>query len=277
MAELKRIKTLKVISLETGFSISKISRLVSFSKLDNSIKKNVIDGQLSFENSIKKSKKPKSAISTLSKNDFRLLELLSFKKWIISEQVAQYEAISVSEARKRLNRLVSFNYVDKFVEVQPYAYRLSHKGAARLDVSIPKHYMSGSAIHQNILKNDVELFYKKTNANFRLISRTKCWDLGLFPAHAEYLISDGKENILVLIDDYQMRPSRIDKSLTRVHDKNGKVLNKPFKISWMEFVGKCHVFTTDKNRMKFFKRYLSKNNFLIPVEVENITPRWETF
>lgn len=200
----------------------------------------------------------------LSGQHEQLLLLLGRVKFIIIEQVADYFDVSVSTARSLLDDLVSRQYISKDKGYLPHVFSLSTKGCLFANVTKPKHFVSGAAIHQYLLRNKIELQMRTKNASATFIARTDCWQRGLLPAVAEHAVEFENEGdlqvALVIIDDYTMQPSRLLRSLTRRHDKEKKYVRGDVVLTWNDVIDYVFVYATSSRHLDNHKAFYAREH-----------------
>lgn len=279
-------KTNKAVSVESGLSESQVSRYIALLSLPDEIQAQVDAGLLPLENPMRAHKRKTATarskkVIALSSDQNQIIQLLARNVFITQAQAARYLNKSLTTIRYVLNGLVSTRFLEVHQEIRPYVYRLANHGAAVAGVTKPRHWMSGNAIHQLIMRNEVELQLRSKNASASFVPRLTCWSMGLFPAVAEHLFTyergDSNERALVMIDDYMMSPERCLHSLTRLHDENKSVTKGRLVLKWQDAINTMLIYSTNKDHCKRHESFIVSNRSLFPkaVEVRYIPPIWE--
>ncbi len=213
---------------------------------------------------------------SLSERDENILFLLSRIRFSFISQLSRYLKISESVIRNTIEGLISRDYVSKDKGYLPNIISLTTKGCIFSDINKPKHFISGSAIHQYLLRNEIELQMREKNKSALFISRTDCWQRGLMPSVGEHAVefdSGDKKNIaLVLIDDYLMQPSRVIRSLIRLHDKNKSYVAGNLNICWADFIDFLFVYSTSDKQLSNHKHFYVNNE--LEFKRLNVTPAY---
>lgn len=256
-------------------SIATVSRYLKLLTLSEAEQQAVIDKKLPLE---LKPKRQKKAFSVSSEADSRLM-IFSHARFLTAWQYAQYRQVSKSQAFNELSSLSAMGFVEKQAENKPHCFTLSSRGYQYLELHKPKHFMSASAIHQWLLRNQIELSIKEKNPNARFINRKQCWEIGFYPSVGEHLlrfVHQGKTQLaLVLIDDYSMAASRISKSIYRLHDKNKTITTNKHTLKYADMVHTVLVYTTTESSVSRFNRHIQKiTNFQGKIVTRFIQPIW---
>lgn len=197
----------------------------------------------------------------LSDLGYIALDHLYVQRYLTIEQMARYLGEDYNKAANILADLKVAGYVDVETSFRPYAYWLSHKGSSRLGHEPLKRWKSANALHQELMRNEIELSIREDRPTATFYSRIRCMKKGLNPSNGEYLLSykkDGLEKLaFVLIDDYQMPPNRVKHSLNRPHNPP-KDYYKGMTMRFSDLVGDVLVYVTSQNRMNFHKLYYEK-------------------
>ena len=274
----KELGTNKAVAHNYGVSESTVSRYLKILKN----KKGAIDSIDKGKKPIREKKKIKRVSSQITNKETMLVDYLSRCIFATNEQSSVELDTSVSNSRNTIETLKTKGILNINKEYTPFIISLTRKGCVIAGVEKPKHYYSGQSIHQRLMRNKIEHELKKKNGTARFISRTQCWDMGLFPAVGEHLLSitkdDGnKELILVLIDDYGISPNRIEKMLARTHDEQKSVVKGDHSLTWTDAVKRLIIYSTMEKQIKNFKDYLNKNTFdkCASMDVRHIHPVWK--
>ncbi len=207
-----------------------------------------------------------------------LIQTLEHTVFATQAQLEAYTKQSFSVNRDTISLAVRKRLITKETAYKPYSYCLTSKGAALLGAQLPKHFMSDAAIHQRLLRNEIEIEAQKVNKNNHFVSRPELWRRGLYPSFGEWCLQfEDREGVkkmaLVLIDDYGMPASRLKKVLQRNHStkvdpKTKKVTinkviekNAPDKknMTWEKAVTRFVVHSTSALRISKFQQYVDKH------------------
>lgn len=289
--ELKALKdvhgTLDATAGAAGLSTSSVSRYLQLLDLPDDIQQQVDDGSLPVNkplNALRRKMTDRTARKTsLTELHHELLQILARTRYATQGQLAQYLGKSAPRARNYLLELVAYGLADANREFRPHAYFLTAKGCELQDINKPKHVMSANAIHQRLLRNQIELAMREKNPTVRFISRTACWAMGLFPAVAEHLLTfDHNGNsryALVLIDDYAMAPARVVHVLNRPHDENKTkvAVTGNHVMRWSDRVDTVLVYSTNPHFREALANVLvnAEAPAHITLTVRDLAPLWE--
>ncbi|MBL4706769.1 MAG: hypothetical protein JKY54_19725, partial [Flavobacteriales bacterium] len=123
-------------------------------------------------------------------------------------------------------------------------------------------YKSSAAIHQQLMRNTIELKLRNQNSTIHFLSNADAYKEGFYPSVGEhpftYVSKDDLKLGLAIIDDYGMEPSRVVKTLTREHDKERRAGKNLEVKKWMDHINILYVFTTSETRKTRFLTYLQK-------------------
>lgn len=196
------------------------------------------------------------SISVRAKSHSQLDKIVIFghARFLTAAQYSMYSNISLSTGYKELANLISYGLVEKNDGAEPTAYTLTSKGYMLLDIGKPQHFMSSQAIHQWLMRSQVELQIREKNDSANFISRKESWALGFYPAIAEHLLRfelKGKSELaVVVIDDYLMAENRIKHLLWRNHDERKTKVSSQFTMRYADVCKACLIYTTEKSRVK---------------------------
>lgn len=257
--------SLDALSDAIGKSKSHCSRMLSLLKLPVEAQKLVSSGQLPVTNAAKKYRnmnriaKPHSNI--LTGNQSAILGGLSIRVFLTVSQFSAILSISEYSVRRALSELLSRGLVERHDEIRPYVYRLTQGGAARCGCSYQRRWISASAMHQYLMRNEVEVKYRKSNQGFSFLERVELFKLGFHPAVGEHVLavsdSNNKRFNLIIIDDYQMPLNNLALKLARPHKPMDKYYSGDNKI-WIDIIDSLIIFTCDSQRVGIIKRAIKK-------------------
>ena len=208
---------------------------------------------------------------SVSEEKDKVLAVMKRVRFVTQLQLSQFLDCSLKTAHKHLNQLLELGQVEVLEGTRPAAYRLSTRVATALDVEYQRKWRSPAAIHQYLMKNEVELKMRDRWPSFRMLSAESVKEKGLNLAKAEWPARFRNEEgeafyALVMIDDYLMSPDRLRDSLLRKHKtannpvylqavKEGKVDRVP---RWDQYASYCFVFTTYTERVSVFEKAISE-------------------
>ena len=266
-------------------SVSQVSRYIALLNLPADIQQQVATGELPVTQPLKalkrRPKERKPTVFALNENQRIVINTLSRTLYATQSQLARYASKSVNAIRMVINDLTDTRFLDSNKELRPFVYRLSSHGTAIAGTQKPRHWMSANAIHQRVLRNEVELSMREKNESATFMERTDCWKLGLFPSIGEHLLTynyQGKvQRALIILDDYLMDPKRIDRSLHRLHDKDKSYASGDLVLSWKDAVDTVLVYTTDEKHKDRHNTFIDQHLTEIsqPIIVRHIPAIWE--
>lgn len=223
----------------------------------------------------------KKLYSGLSNLGYLALEHLYTQRYMTIEQMASYLGESYRKASEVLADLKIAGYVDVEIGFKPYAYWLSYKGATRLGCEPLKRWKSANALHQELMRNQIEIEIKLKNPTAKFVSRVHAMQLGLNPSNGEYLLSLVKNKkpsfVFVLIDDYQMPPDRVKHSFFREHNPSKDFYDGP-TMRFKDLADNVLIYVTDENRMRFHRAFYEKSFQDLAkysIKYEEIKPIWK--
>ena len=280
--EYKRLKefhgTLEKVAEAANVSTSTISRYLALLKLPTEIQDQVDAGKLSVKNPTLKKRARRQ--STLGDLELLFLDRLTHCRYATHKQLTAYSGKSASHAKGIINTLISMGLIDVNKEFNPFTYSLSRKGYAFKNKGKPKHFVSANAIHQHLVRNQIEIQMKEKDSQARFVARKSCWDMGLFPSVGEHLISynaNGKlAYALVIIDDYLMQPQRLTHRLNRFHDRDKTKVKGTHTLRWLDVTSLVFIYVTDKVHLSNHEAFVrsSKDTLGAKVVIRYIEPIW---
>ena len=264
---------------------SMVSRYLSLLNLPEDIQQRVNSGELPISRplaALRRRERTQKTKITAIKHELRdVLDCVARNVYATQQQIANYTGNSIAATRHYLADLADTQMLDVNKEFRPYAYSLTSKGATVARVNKPKHFMSANAIHQRLLRNEIELAMRNVNPTVRFHSRVDCWNRGLFPAVGEHLASfnhhDKNSFALVIIDDYLMSPTRVLRSLSRLHDQKKTKVRGEHLLRWSDVADTVLVYVTDRRHQALHEDFVHQNIELLPasIAVRYIAPLWE--
>lgn len=272
-------------------TVTRYMRLLDLSKEDL---KKVDSGELPV--STRKRSRPKKAPETNTRVN-ALLDILEHTVFATQSQLENCTGNSFAVNRDAIDLGVRKGLINKETAYKPYAYSLTTKGANMIGAQLPKHFMSDAAIHQRLLRNDIEIAARKQNSHNHFVSRPALWRRGLYPTLGEWCLQfEDKEGqtkmALILIDDYGMPASRLRKILDRNHSVKvdpktkkttvNKVIEKnaPDKknMTWRKAISRFVLHSTSEYRINKYQRYVQKHESefkeMMPL-FRVMTPIWD--
>jgi DNA-binding MarR family transcriptional regulator len=266
-------------------SESQVSRYIALLSLPDDIQQQVSQGELPVAQPLRalkrKAKERSVKVSALNTLHRDIITILARTSFATQQQIADYTEKSLSTVRHAIHDLVNARFVESHTDLRPYVYRLSAHGSNIAGVNKPRHWMSGNAIHQRVLRNAIELNMRKKNSTAIFVNRKECWRKGLFPSVGEHLLTfthNGKhEKALVIIDDYMMAPSRIAHSLYRPHDRDKSYASGQLVLTWKDVVSIAFIYCTDKQHTLLHEKFIALNTEEIQTQtvVRHVDSVWE--
>ena len=289
--QLKTLKEERGTLAETasiaGMSVASVSRYLQLLELPDDIQQQVDCGELPVNQTLaalrKKSGMGGERKTSLADHHHAALTQLAHAGFVTLAQLAAYVGKSLSHTRTCLQELLAYGLVDVHRDFRPHAFFLTAKGCELQAINKPKHVMSANAIHQRLLRNQIELTMREKNPSVRFIGRTACWAMGFFSAVAEHLLAfehNGKSRYaLVLIDDYAMAPARVIHVLNRPHDENKTkvAVTGNHVMRWSDLVDTVLVYSTNPKFRDGLSAVLTgvDTPSHITLTVRDIAPLWE--
>jgi len=279
LGELKNeLGSVLAASKAMGLSKTQGYRYLRLLNLSNDVLKKIDSGELPITSKPKASNiKP---ITNKVKSE--LFDILVRTRFATFNQLTRYAKCSDDKARQALTILVRQKLIRKDTEYSPFVYSLSNKGCMVANLNKPKHFVSGSAIHQMLMRNQIEIEMREKNPTAKFITRTAWWKRGLYPAIGEYGIEffnqKKRGQALVIIDDYNMNPERVPHSLNRPHDVDKSYVGGELVLSWADIVDTLIIYSMTDSQKKAHKKYYEKNKAeykLTPI-MRVIKPIWST-
>lgn len=258
-AKLKQGRTLAEVGELVGKDTSHVSRYLSLLKLPIEAQEAVNSGELAVRNAAKNwQKKPTPNSLVLPEKVSELYNLIGEKVVITTAQAAQFLKCSQDTIRQRAAEAEARDLIEAHKEVRPYVWRLTSGGAARLGKSFQRRWLSASAMHQYLMKNSIELSFRRSGTYYYL-ERTELFRLGFHPAVAEHVLVTEKEGkpyrSLVIIDDYLMPLRQIGRRLARTHNPHKRFYSGD-AMQWINLIDRVVIFTTEKKRVDTHKKAL---------------------
>ncbi len=209
-----------------------------------------------------------------------LFDILVRIRFSTFDQLVKYSKINNDKTRLLLGILLRKKLIRKDTEYSPYIYSLSNKGCVIADLHKLKHFVSGAAIHQTIMRNKIELEMQEKNATIKFVTRAGWWQRGIYPSIGEhgieYLNNKKKGSALIIIDDYSMNPARVPHSLTRKHDVDKTYVKGELVMSWIDVIDDLVIYATTESQKKKHQQYYIKNKAIFEVKpiIRYVQPIW---
>lgn len=280
--EYKRLKefhgTLAKVAEAANVSPSTISRYLALLKLPTEIQDQVDAGKLPVKNPTFKRRARRQ--STLGDLELLILGELTHCRYATHKQLTAYSGKSASHTKGTINTLISMGLIDVNREFNPFTYSLSAKGYAFQNKGKPKHFVSANAIHQHLVRNQIEIQMKEKDSQAKFVDRKSCWDMGLFPSVGEHLISyntNGEPTYaLVIIDDYLMQPQRLPHRLNRFHDRDKAKVKGAHTLRWLDATNLVFIYVTDKAHVSNHETFVrsSRGTLGAKIVIRYIEPIW---
>ena len=267
------------VAVAANVSPATVSRYLALLKLPQTIQDQVDAGELPVKNPT--AKKRVRRPSALGELEAQVLDSISHCRYATHSQLTASCGKSASHTKGMINSLISMGLVDANREFSPFAYSLSAKGCALLNKGKPKHFVSANAIHQHLIRNQIEIQMREKGTSARFLDRKSCWDIGVFPSVGEHLVSYNANGTLayalVIIDDYLMQPERLPHRLNRLHDKDKAKVKGKHIINWLDVTNLVFIYVTDKQHLTNHKNFVRKSKRTLSAKtvVRYIDPIWK--
>lgn len=257
--QLKAGKTMAEVAAIVEKDVSHVSRYMALLRLPKEAQDAVDAGELAVRNAARNwAKKPTPKSLVLSEKVKAAYELVGEKVVITTAQMASFLECSEDAIRQRTGELESRGLLEAHKEVRPFVWRLTAGGAARLGKSFQRRWLSASAMHQYLMRNNIELSYRRSGV-YNYLERVELWRLGFHPAVAEHVLiteKDGKPyRSLIIIDDYLMPLKQMGRRLARVHNPMKRYYTGE-KRQWFNLIDRVVIFTTEEARVELHKKAL---------------------
>lgn len=268
--------TARAAAEKLGMSPATASRYLRVLRLTKEEREAIDSGSAPIR---KKRPKMRSTVQS-SDREITIVELLAKSTFATTSQVSEFTGLSISTTRNALQRLIAKSLVERDEQFSPHVLSLTTRGSTLAGISKPKHYFSSAAIHQYLLRNSIEIEMKETNPSALFVTRTRLWNMGLFPSVGEHAVrfdSKGEKKLaLVIIDDYAMNPERIPHALNRLHDKEKSYVSGDVVLSWKDAVDRLLIYATTDKQLDNHRRYFNKNKKLFPLvpALRRVEPIW---
>jgi hypothetical protein len=273
--------TVEATAAAAGVSVAKVSRYLRLLQLPAERQAKVDAGELPVNDPFQDRRERPRRKTNLSDEQGRLFEWLGHCLYMTQQQAAGYLKKSYAQSRVHMTTLMSLGLVDVNREFSPFAYTLSSKGFAAAGLGKPKHFMSSNAIHQRLMRNEIELAMRERNPKARFIRRQTAWAMGLYPAVGEHLLQYEREGrpayALVVIDDYFMASKRLPHMLDKLHDSKKSTVSGDHVLRWRDVVDTVFLYVTDAGHKRNHERFILKNREALGMRivVRLIEPIWK--
>lgn len=219
----------------------------------------------------------------LSDRDVESLEVMRRLRFVTAEQMAYWRGMTLNSARRYMAMLDEKGLVKVYRENRPYVYRLSDTGARYVNAEFQLRWHSAPAMHQYIMANEAEIHFRQTvDPSFEMVPPYRLRPFGLNTSVAEHPARMNGRLILTIIDDYNMRPGRVNHILTKTHktDNNDeyqarvKRAGKAEVPRWENAVKEIIIVTTNPRREGVFSSHLTKKPIRMPYRIQVLEPVW---
>lgn len=272
----KELGTAKAVALSFGMSASTVGLYLKLDKLTKKEKRDFDNGRKTLSSLRGKRKKP-SVLSNTLKDE--VLEIAARIRFFTVKQISGYSKCTEREINKVVNFFIQIRIIEKDSDLN--FYTLTSRGWGFVDGSQPKHFVSASAVHQQLIRNDIELSMREKNASATFLNTRDAWERGLYPSIGEHALlfnHEGNRSMaLVMIDDYHMSLTRIAKSLFRYHDKKKTVTQGERIVRWCDVISHCFIYTIGSKQQENIKSFIERKKGQLPIKpiVRTIEPYWE--
>lgn len=273
--------TVEATARAAGVSVAKISRYLKLLDLPEDIRVRVDAGELPVNDPLRAQRKKPRRKTHLNEPQRALFDWMAHCLYMTQQQAAGYLGRSYAQAREHMATLMALGLVEANREFSPYAYTLSSRGFAAAGLGKPKYWRSANAIHQRLMRNQIELAMRERNAGARFVGRQSAWAMGLYPAVGEHLLRYEREGraayALVVIDDYFMASQRLPHMLDKRHDSNKGQVRGEHVLRWRDVVDTVFLYATDALHKRRHERFVLKNRDRLDmrVVVRFIDPIWK--
>lgn len=219
----------------------------------------------------------------ISQGELDTLEVVGRLRFCLPEQVAHWLNRSTRQTARIMQQLHEKSLLARFDEQRPYVYRLSHRSARYLNVDYQLRWHSAAAIHQYLMANRVEVEFRENGKpDFSMVPPVRLLPYGINVAVAEHPARESGQLVLVIIDDYRMKASRINYILSKEHEtrNNPEFLDRVRSTgmavipTWEKVVRHVHIITTDTGRAPLIEQHLNEMPPSIPWSVTTTEPIW---
>lgn len=219
----------------------------------------------------------------ITERDRDALDVIKRLRFATREQIAYWINETPITAFRIIKALMARSLVRVYSDQKPHIYRLSDSGAAITGADYQQRWHSGSAMHQYLMRNQFEINYRKnTDPDFKMVDRLRLKSFGLNCQVGEHPARLNSELVLVIIDDYLMRPSRVNVVLDRPHEtKNNAQYHERIKATgkvviptWRNAIKRIIVVTTYEQQLPVYKRSFSRKPLNMDYELLSIKPLW---
>jgi Mn-dependent DtxR family transcriptional regulator len=253
-----------------GISKTQCFRFLNLLKQPIEIQELVNSGSLPIEQPLinaksinKKNRVTKANSVYAGKREYAIIDLFKHSRYLTQHQLARYLNVSAPIVHNSLAILTSLSLVEVNNEFRPHAYTLTTKGCDLAEIHKNKHFMSANAIHQRLLRNNIELDMQVVNKSASFINRKVCWEMGFYPSVGEHLVrydhNGSQQFALILIDDYLMSSSRMLHAIERYHDKDKSTVKGNNIMRWRDIINTLIIYSTVEEQSLRHKKYISKN------------------
>lgn len=211
---------------------------------------------------------PKKALGTITEADRKALIVFKRLRFLTTEQLAYWLAVSPNAAYQRLKSLIGKGFVLESKEQQPFVYCLSKAGTNVMSVEYQSRWYSAPSMHQYLMRNEFEIYYQKeVDESFAMLDRRAWRRFGLACQVGEHIARVGAERVLVVIDDYLMNPARVGHLLYRLHEtKNNldylehvRTTGKSYIPRWCNAVKRVFFVSTHESQIDEFTQLYSSS------------------
>ena len=218
-------------------------------------------------------------IAQLNPSEVSVLDALAEYDYLTQAQLVLLTGLAASMVSELLKRLRLFDLVKGLTLLRPAAFQLTFKGARIVDAPVPKE-RAYPAIQHVVHTAQAVLRLRDEFPSARLMSRRSLYAHGLHPSVGEHAAQSDEGWIFFLVDDYLMRPGRVNDSWTPTHTPDGRFVDinrlrarGEFLVTrWCDAAPHFRVFTTDARQARRFVRAAERAD--VPARIHPIKPVW---
>jgi len=218
-------------------------------------------------------------IAQLNPSETAIMGALAEYDYLTQPQLVSFTGFAASAVSDLLKRLRLYKFVTGLTLLRPAAFQLTFKGARIVDAPAPKE-RAYPAIQHVAHTAQALLRLRDEFPAARLMRRRDLYAHGLHPSVGEHAARAQGDWIFFLVDDYFMRPGRVQDSWTRPHTPVGRFVDigrlrsrGEFLVTrWCDAAQHYRVFTTDEQQVRRFTRAAERAD--VPARVESIKPIW---
>lgn len=218
-------------------------------------------------------------IAQLIPSEVAVLSALADYDYLTQAQLATVTALASSVISDLLKRLRLVDLVKDLAWLRPAAYRLTGRGARLVGAPAPRE-RAYPAIQHSVHRAQALLQLRAEFPGAQLLSRHALCARGLYPSPGEHAAQSNAGWVFFLVDDYLMRPARLEASWTRRHTPLGhrvdiaqlRAEGDYLLQRWCDAAQAYRVFTTDERQVSRLEQAAARAG--VPAQVAWMKPLW---